>query len=256
MVRQSILIADGDAELCVRYRKFFKKRGYQTEISTDGLDCVRTLRHRTPDVLLLDLELRWGGGDGVLGWLNEEPQFLPGRVILTATEASANLFDRLASPPVVKTLKKPFPLSTLLDGPAFNALDGIKHSSNGSQRRGILVVDRESADRDRLQSYLQDHGFHVWTAESGEQALDHCCDRGEQILVVLLESRQAHDGLQTLEGIRAYNADIPVCFMAGDTCACESNDLLSQGVHRVFGKPLQMDEIVHLACDLANEGAS
>jgi CheY-like chemotaxis protein len=114
-MKQSMLVADGDAELCDLYRRFSTERGYEVETTSDGLDCVRKLRQVTPAVLVLDLELRWGGGDGVLGWLREEPQFLPRRVVLTSAEASAHNFDRLASPPVVKTLTKPFPLSALLD---------------------------------------------------------------------------------------------------------------------------------------------
>ena len=93
----------------------------------DGLHGARKLRQVTPAVLVLDMELRWGGGDGVLGWLREEPQFLPGRVVLTTTAAvPAHMLDSLAplngkseeKGPVVKTLTKPFPLSALLDGSA------------------------------------------------------------------------------------------------------------------------------------------
>ena len=79
-MKQTMLIADGDAELCDHYRNFATEHGYDVETSSDGLDCVRKLRQVTPTVLVLDMELRWGGGDGVLGWLREEPQFLPGRV--------------------------------------------------------------------------------------------------------------------------------------------------------------------------------
>ena len=146
-MKQRLLIADRDAELCEVLRRFLTERGYEVETSTDGLDCLAKLRQVTPAVLVLDLELLWGGGDGVLAWLREEPQFLPSRVVLTSAEASAHILDSLASPPVVKTLTKPFPLSALLEGPALVASDEPKHPSNGGQRRGILVVDDEPADR-------------------------------------------------------------------------------------------------------------
>ena len=71
-MKQRLLIADRDAELCELYRMFLTERGYEVETSTDGLDCLAKLRHVTPAVLVLDLELLWGGGDGVLAWLREE----------------------------------------------------------------------------------------------------------------------------------------------------------------------------------------
>ena len=78
-MKQTMLIADGDAELCDLYRIFVKDHGYDVETSSNGMDCVRKLRRETPDVLVLDLELLWGGGAGVLGWLRDEPKYLPSR---------------------------------------------------------------------------------------------------------------------------------------------------------------------------------
>jgi CheY-like chemotaxis protein len=253
-MKQSMLIADGNAELCDLYRRFSTGRGYEVETTSDGLDCVRQLRQLTPAVLVLALELRWGGGDGVLGWLREEPQFFPHRVVLTSTEASAPNLNRLASPPAVKTLTKPFPLSALLDDTASVALAGSTHPSTGGLRRGILVVDNEPADRNSLQTFLQNHGFHVWTADSGEEALDRCCDHGQEIMVILLDlETHGLNGRKILEGIRAYDVEIPVCFMTGNPGDLLPSDLLQQGASHLFAKPLRMDEIVRVECDLVNE---
>jgi DNA-binding response OmpR family regulator len=253
-LKPSILFADGDTELCGVYRRFATIRGYEAQTSCDGLDCITKLRQATPVVLVLDLELRWGGGDGVLAWLREEPQFLPSRVVLTSAEASAHILDRLALPPVVKTLTKPFLLSALLDWPAYNAPEEPKRGANGSQRRGILVVDDEPALRDILQTRLQQQGFHVWTAANGEEALDHCCNYSDEIAVILLDIQMPGlDGPKTFDGIRELDVDIPVCFMTGDPGEYETSDLLRNGARHCFNKPFRMDEIVRAVCNLANE---
>src|SRR5438067_11067086 len=76
-MKQTLLIADGDAELCDLYEMFLTECGYEVEAASDGLDCLRKLRQVIPAVLVLDLELRWGGGDGVLARLREE-SLMPG----------------------------------------------------------------------------------------------------------------------------------------------------------------------------------
>jgi hypothetical protein len=65
--------------------------------------------------LILDLHLPWGGADGVLAVMRDDPGLAGVPVILTSTEASPESLSRLVSPPVVQALWKPFPLSALLD---------------------------------------------------------------------------------------------------------------------------------------------
>jgi DNA-binding response OmpR family regulator len=254
-MKQTMLIAESDAELCELYSRFATERGYRVETCSDGLDCVRRLRQATPAVLVLDLELPWGGGDGVFAWLREEPQLFPNRVVLTSTETSAHHLASLELSPVIKTLTKPFPLSALLDWPSLVASDESTPLQCGNQRRGILVVDDEPALRDILQKHLRHKGFHVWTAASGEEALDHCCDHSDEIAVILLDVRMPGlDGPQTLDGIRELDVDIPVCFMTGNPGKYETSYLLRQGARHLFRKPFRLDEILRVVGNLANAG--
>jgi DNA-binding response OmpR family regulator len=112
---QTLLIADGDAELCDLYRRFLAERGYEVETSSDGLDCLRKLRQLTPAAFVLDLELHWGGGDGVLAWLREENLTHGIPVILTTTAGCPHDLADFSEPPVVECLPKPFALAALLE---------------------------------------------------------------------------------------------------------------------------------------------
>jgi two-component system sensor histidine kinase/response regulator len=114
-MKQTLLIADGDAELCGVYEQFFTERGYEVETSSDGLDCLRKLCQVPPDVLVLDLDLRWGGGDGVLAWLREESPAPGMPVLLTATADYPQDSAQFIEPPVVEFLSKPFALTALLE---------------------------------------------------------------------------------------------------------------------------------------------
>ena len=59
-MKRTLLIADGDAELCDVYRRFLTGLGYDVETSSDGLGCVRKLHEMTPAA-------RAGSGTS-LGW--------------------------------------------------------------------------------------------------------------------------------------------------------------------------------------------
>jgi DNA-binding response OmpR family regulator len=114
-MNQTLLIAEGDAELCHVYRRFFASKGFEVATASDGLDCVEKLRRATPAVLVLDLELRWGGADGVLAWLRDKCAQPEVPVVLTST-AGPPLMAALTEPSVVDHLRKPFALTALLEG--------------------------------------------------------------------------------------------------------------------------------------------
>ena len=114
-MKPHLLIADRDADLCDVFRCFLTSRGYEVETSTDGLDCLAKLRQVTPAVLVLDRELLWGGGDGVLAWLREESRAPSIPVLLTATAADPPDLAEFNEAPVVGYLPKPFALTALLE---------------------------------------------------------------------------------------------------------------------------------------------
>lgn len=113
-MKPTLLIAEGDAELRDLFRWFLTEHGYEVETASDGLDCLEKLRRVLPAVLVLDRELRWGGGDGVLAWLREEGVTSRVRVVLTATAGCPQNSAEFIEPPVVDYLLKPFALTTLL----------------------------------------------------------------------------------------------------------------------------------------------
>jgi CheY-like chemotaxis protein len=252
----TVLFADADRELRDACRQFLSRHGFQVDAAADGLECLAKLRRTVPDLLILDLELPWGGGDGVLGLLREEPRKLPNRVVLTSAIAAIKVLGNFVAAPVVQVLAKPFALSTLLESASSVSPIAPAHSSIGRQRRGILVVDDEPGARDLLQTHLQREGFHVWTVGSGEDALYHCCDHAEEIAVVLQDIQMPEiDGRQTLEGIQALDIDIPICFITGTPGGFEPSDLLRQGARHLLGKAFRLDEIVCVVRRLATDGS-
>jgi DNA-binding NtrC family response regulator len=128
-----LLIADGDRELCHVYQKFLVRQDYQVETASDGLDCLVKLRRLKPAVLVLDLDLRWGGSERVLAWLREEDPMPKVPVVLMTTADPPEPGAELVEPPVVQCLGKPFSLTALFASVRSAAAIGEQPSRNGSR---------------------------------------------------------------------------------------------------------------------------
>jgi DNA-binding NtrC family response regulator len=111
----AILIADADQDLCDLFEQFFSHQGWQVRTFGGALECLAQLRQCPPQLLILDADLPWGGADGLLAVMRDDPALARVPVILTSTEGSLEAHPRLLSPPVVQVLEKPFPLAALLE---------------------------------------------------------------------------------------------------------------------------------------------
>lgn len=71
-MRRRVLIADPDTRLLHEYEDHLTRNGFRVATASTGLECVAQLRRFTPDVLILEPDLPWGWGEGVLAMMYEE----------------------------------------------------------------------------------------------------------------------------------------------------------------------------------------
>lgn len=115
-MKPTVLIAENDAETRELFRGYLRQGGFDVETASNGVDCLSKLRRRTPAVLVLDWELSWGGGDGVLAWLRDERPDRATAVILLRDLAWPSEIGRPAGPSsIAESLHKPFKLKALLE---------------------------------------------------------------------------------------------------------------------------------------------
>src|SRR5262249_3160286 len=100
---RTLLVAEPDEMLTDLYTRYFAVHGYTVESVSGGVECVVRLRQSAPDVLLLNMELPWGGGDGVLAQIREEFEHASAPTVIVTSDESEP-----AQPPVVKCFQKPF----------------------------------------------------------------------------------------------------------------------------------------------------
>ena len=67
-----VLVAASEVTVRETYHRIFSGLGYEVETASSGVDCMAKLRQFRTDMLLLDLGIRWGGGDGVLATMRDD----------------------------------------------------------------------------------------------------------------------------------------------------------------------------------------
>jgi DNA-binding response OmpR family regulator len=119
-----VLIADPDASLHPFYREPLLREGFEVDSALSGLECVSRLRERAPDVLVLEPLLPWGGGDGVLAMMGEDPRFATIPVLVLTSCLDPHVLDRVTRFPINDYQLKPIAsdrlagrLRTLLNRP-------------------------------------------------------------------------------------------------------------------------------------------
>lgn len=113
LVQKKLLLATGDKPLSRTLIVFFENCDYQVETAGDGLECLTKLRKYLPSVLVLDLELLWGGGAGVLARMREDPTLSMIPVMLVAPRDGDGVSHQ-AVPPVVGCMHKPLRVLELI----------------------------------------------------------------------------------------------------------------------------------------------
>ena len=109
-----ILIADADRTFLETFQTYLWDKGYDAETATNGLECSAVLYRYVPDVLVIARDLLWGGCDGVLAKMQDDPMFSHIPIIVLVTTPSDE-YETLSNPSVVAWMQKPFQLRDSLD---------------------------------------------------------------------------------------------------------------------------------------------
>lgn len=109
--------------------------------------------------------------------------------------------------------------------------------------RRVLVVDDSRIHRAMVRAALTKHGFEVFEATSGEQALAvvplHAPD-----LVLLDLLLPDMDGIAVLRELRRYGCEIPVLVITADQQEMTAHLLRTLGALDVLHKPIHLESLV------------
>jgi CheY-like chemotaxis protein len=109
-----LLVAVSNDAVSAVCDQFFTEQGFAVETAWSGVRCLELLQTWSPHALILELELPWGGGDGVMSCLRADARGAKVPVLLLLNEtATACPASRLS--PYVATIHSPHCLQKFLD---------------------------------------------------------------------------------------------------------------------------------------------
>jgi two-component system nitrogen regulation response regulator NtrX len=109
--------------------------------------------------------------------------------------------------------------------------------------RRVLVVDDEESILRSLRGVLEDEGFEVIVAATGEQALE-AVEKEDPDLMLLDVWLPGIDGLETLEKTRRRFPDLPVVMMSGHGTIETAVKATRLGALDFVEKPLNLDKVL------------
>jgi DNA-binding NtrC family response regulator len=132
-----MVIADHDPLIREELRRCLASREWDVLVAADALKCLDLLRDHAPQILVLDPQLPWGGGEGVLDWLADQQPLLPLSIFWTNGHHLAALRQEWL-PLITDRLERPTGL-----------LDLLRFTDRLEQEAWKWQADRERSTRTR-----------------------------------------------------------------------------------------------------------
>ena len=107
----------------------------------------------------------------------------------------------------------------------------------------VLLVDDEEEFTTALAERLEMRGLRVETAASGETALAKAQARGFDAILLDM-AMPGMDGLQTLRGLLAINADLQIILLTGRATLAQAVEAMKLGALDLLEKPAAIETLV------------
>jgi DNA-binding response OmpR family regulator len=102
-----LLMADPDEGLHRMYREPLSQEGFEVITALSGLECIARLRERATDMFVLEPQLPWGGGSGVLAIMSEIPALAIIPVMILTSCRDRRVLDGVSRFPISDYQVKP-----------------------------------------------------------------------------------------------------------------------------------------------------
>jgi DNA-binding NtrC family response regulator len=119
----------------------------------------------------------------------------------------------------------------------------------------VLVIDDEEMIRDITQDLLEDHGYTVFTAESGEKGLEVYGRHRDKLDVILLDlGMPGMGGRAFLEQVQSVDPEVNVIVSTGYAAHEMAQEPQKYGARAFVPKPYRPEEMLQVMRSILDQG--
>ena len=274
---ERLLVVDDEAVNRELLEAILTDEGYEVVLASDGPSALAEVRVRPPDLILLDLLMPGMHGLEVCQRLKQDPASMRIPVIvvtavgqITAKEAAltngaddfvtkpfqpADLRARVQAMLKVRQIRQELDrtLAYLQELEAgrraqrrqalVQAAGPLPDGSGGPTQIPILLVDDEPMTREFYGDLFAEHGFRVFAASGGSEALSLMASNSVEAVVLDIVMPEV-SGLEVLEMLRWQDPDLPVVMLTGHATSQNAMAALKFGAFDFIVKGLDPTLVV------------
>ena len=199
--RQKILVVEDDRDLALLLRRQLESEGFQVLLAGTGEDALWLAREAQPHLVTLDIMLPDIDGFVVLEELKTNPVTSAIPVVIVSVLAESEKGFALGA---VDYVVKPFLEQELLET-VHNALSYLETS----RPHKLVVADDDRHVLDQMEQALSLHGYEVWAAADGQEALDRAKEI-EPDLILLDVGMPVMDGYEVVRRLKKDERTRPI----------------------------------------------
>ena len=236
--RPLVLVVEDNLDSGALLRTTLEQAGFRVKVAENGVAGLRLARTLLPAAITLDIMMPRMDGWRVLQALRDDPATARIPVIVCSIVDNRLLGYRLGAS---EYLTKPVEPNALL-----SALARVGASPHPDTSDDVLVVDDERALREVVGAALEQAGYSVRQARSGEEALRLVAERRPRAIFVDMIMPGGMSGFEMLARLRndPLTADIPVVVLTGrDVTTSDRRQLHDQLAHVVRAGDLGLPEL-------------
>ncbi len=229
-----VLLVDDDKDMTETLSDILIDRNYRVEIAKNGLEAIKKVKAHAFDTVLLDIKMP--GINGVETF-KEIKKIRPKAVVMLMTAQSVEeLVAEALEEGAYGIMYKPIDTKQLIEF--------IETTKKGAL---ILFVDIDLSTSQKLVDALQEKGYRVAKAVSGEEA-KKLVQRQSFELVFIEVNMPIMNGLETYKALRQIRSDVKVVMTTNYREGLEDliDQAISESAYACIYKPFEVGKVVKL----------
>lgn len=229
-----LLIIDNEKGLCEYLKDFFRRRGYNVFIATNGQDALSIVKKENPELVFLDINIAGMDGLDVLRRIKNISKQT--KVIIVSISDDADIRQKARNLGADEFVKKPFTTDYLEDVVILK----VNERAKTKEPARILVVDDEKSVRDLIRKFLNEFFECEISETANTQEALNLLESNEFDLILLDIKMPGMSGMDIIKEKKKLSYKPYIWVITGFDSEEVANKVIEQGADDYIPKPFSL----------------